>query len=146
MSDRQPRCRRADSFAEALAHWQLQVQTSVKKVSSLPTTTFDACDATLEAQLTVATRDLLQLLLRDAPPPHDGLTDGLQLEDVRPDELRRLRDELAGAPPAVLPDLAAGNRDEHVAILTDLAGTAEPAQQARALEALRAVLAAERGQ
>jgi hypothetical protein len=137
MSDSPLRPARAESFEEALAHWQLQVRSALEKASSLPTKMFDACDATLEAQLTAATGGLLrQLLGHDGPPSDAALAAELHLEEVCPDELRRLQREVADLPAAELPDLAEGNHEEHLAILTELEGAGDPARRTGAAQAL----------
>jgi hypothetical protein len=52
-----------EHFTEAIAHWQLDVQTELKRASSLPTAMFDACDPMLEARLAEATESLFRCLL-----------------------------------------------------------------------------------
>ena len=112
-----------ESFEEAIARYQLQLQSELKKTSSLPTAMFDASDEMIETQLCQATESILRCLLEfqrpdDADPEHEAMT----LENVDPREVLELLAATATAPaedePA--PDLDAGRTSEFTAVLADI--------------------------
>lgn len=107
-----------EHFEEAIARWELQVQTEVKKASSLPTAMFDAWDPVLEARLCAATETLFADLLDQKPPEmQSDLNPELHLEPVPASELAALPRRLGGAIPR--PRLDEGTVSEYFAILGD---------------------------
>lgn len=99
-------------FGEAIASWQLAVQTEVKRTSTLPSGMFDACDPMLEARLCEAADAMFQHLLKqDAPAhtEHDQVP--LALEAVQPAEIAALQRQFAGAEDLALPELDAEDAD-----------------------------------
>lgn len=121
MSDSRPQPHRRN-FGEAVASWQLTVQTEVKKTSTLPTGMFDACDPMLEARLCEAADAMFQFLLAQEPPPHTrDETAQLDLESVSLAELSLLMQRLAPGPEdqVPMPQLDAGSDGEILGILAD---------------------------
>lgn len=110
-----------NSFQEAIAHWALDLQTQLKKTSSLPTAMFDACDPMLEARLCEATEGMFQRLLELGPSRADeGLLDAeLSLEAVTTSEIAGFLDFLAALPAAAPPDLMRDRAEEFHGILVD---------------------------
>lgn len=110
-------------FTEAIAHWQLALQTELKRASSLPTAMFDACDPMLEARLCQATEGIFLRLLELGSP---GLgaeqdSDNRRLEIVSRNEIAAFLQRMAGssADDDAAPDLVAGEAEEFHGILVD---------------------------
>ena len=115
----------SEHFEEAIARWQLHMQTEVKRVSALPTAMFDSCDPMLEATLASATERILAALCSGGPASTDIHPGTLHLEQVTRAELAALCLRLsAGAP--VPPDLGEGAPEELISVLVDLCHTGEP--------------------
>jgi len=115
----------SEHFEEAIARWQLHMQTEVKRVSALPTAMFDSCDPMLEATLASATERILAALCSGGPASTDIHPGTLHLEKVTKAELAALYQRLsAGAP--VPPDLGEGAPEELISVLVDLCHTGEP--------------------
>lgn len=132
MHQGRPRTARGESFQEAIARWQLGMQTEVKRVSALPTAMFDACDPMLEARLAEATQGIFASLRAQGPlPDHATPTDDLHLEAVDPTELAELCRRLCDGP-AEPPDLGVGAPEELIGVLVDLCHVEDPEARARA--------------
>jgi hypothetical protein len=115
----------SEHFEEAIARWQLHMQTEVKRVSALPTAMFDSCDPMLEAKLASATARILASLSSGGPGSTDIHPGTLHLEQVSKAELAALCRRLsAGAP--VPPHLGEGAPEELISVLVDLCHTGEP--------------------
>jgi hypothetical protein len=121
MSDKARKARRGENFEEAIARWQLQLQTEVKRASALPSAMFDACDPMLEAKLAESTEGIFAWLLKQAPPT--GQTplapEDLPIEYVGPAELVALMRRFAEPVPEPPPDLRSGIESEELGILAD---------------------------
>lgn len=134
MSDPRPQPHRRN-FGEAVASWQLAVQTEVKKTSTLPTAMFDACDPMLEARLCEAADAMFQFLLTQQAPAHGGDDAAqLDLETVSLGELQAMMQQLATQPQdqAPLPQLDAGSDGEVLGILADCCCSADDTARAHA--------------
>jgi hypothetical protein len=137
MSGERPEPRR-EHFQEAIAHWQLRLQTEVKKASSLPTAMFDACDPMLEAKLAEATEGIFTWLLNQCPPAGDRLPEeDKRLEQVSTAELAQLAAMLAQQPATDEPVLDDGQQAEYLGILADACSTGDPVVQAHAARHLQ---------
>lgn len=123
---------RGEHYEEAIARWQLRLQTEVKKASSLPTAMFDACDPSLEARLAQAAESIFAVLRKHGPPPgEEQEVAHLHLEQVREEELSALRDRLSEGS-ATPPPLGEGAPEELLGVLIDLChcGERDARQQA----------------
>jgi hypothetical protein len=114
----------SEHFEEAIARWQLHVQTEVKRVSALPTAMFDACDPMLEATLASVTERILATLNNGGPASIDIHPGTLHLEQVSKAELQALRQRLS-APAPEPPDLGEGAPEELLSVLVDLCHAGE---------------------
>lgn len=121
MSDKARRARRGENFEEAIARWQLELQTEVKRSSALPSAMFDACDPMLEAKLAEATEGIFAWLLRQAPPTGQTALapEDLPIEYVGPAELVALMRRFAEPVAEPLPDFRGGVANEELGILAD---------------------------
>lgn len=116
------------NFGAAVASWQLDVQTEVKKTSTLPTAMFDACDPMLEARLCEAADAMFQFLLTQAMPARDDADPArLELESVSTGELAALLRRLGEAPAVPPPPLDGDGDGELLGILADACCSREPA-------------------
>ena len=132
-----------EHFEEAIARYQLELQTELKKTSSLPTAMFDASDEMIETQLCQATESILRCLLEfqrpaDADPQHEAMT----LENVGAREVLELlsaagTNAAESEPP---PDLDAGRAPEFAAVLADICIRSHSVAGQRAAQQLRRVL------
>ena len=115
----------SEHFEEAIARWQLHMQTEVKRVSALPTAMFDTCDPMLEATLASATERILASLINCGGPASTDIHPGtLHLERVSEAELRALLQRLLPGPPQP-PDLGEGAPEELLSVLIDLCHSGE---------------------
>lgn len=128
-----------EHFEEAIARWHLQVQTEVKRSSSLPTAMFDACDPNLEARLADATERIFGLLLDHRVPPAVAMLpeEQLHLEMVEERELQALVQRVRAADSTPQPALDQGLRDEYLGVLADLCCKGEPTARRDAARRLR---------
>ena len=122
-----------NSFQEALAHWQLLLQTELKRASSLPTAMFDACDPMLEARLCEATEGMFLRLL-ELEPSGNGRTieEALRLEAVPAVEIGAFLRRIGECTTAAAPDLAESEAAEFHAVLVDVLRHESSAAQVRA--------------
>lgn len=132
-----------ESFEEAIARYQLELQTELKKTSSLPTAMFDASDEMIETQLCQATESILRCLLEfqrpaEADPEHEAMT----LENVNPREVLELLSAAATTPAEAepAPDLDAGRAPEFAAVLADICVRSQGPAGRRAGQQLCALL------
>jgi hypothetical protein len=129
-----------EHFRSAIADWQLQLQTELKKASSLPTAMFDASDPMLEARLAESTEALFRRLLDQPMPETESNPIGdRKLEHVATEELAALIVRVAQAPtmPTELPRLEEHRDDEFLAILGDTCLRGPEPQQQRARQVLQ---------
>lgn len=135
-----PRKSGGEHFRSAIADWQLQLQTELKKASSLPTAMFDASDPMLEARLAESTESLFRRLL-DQPMPESAASPvgERKLEHVATHELAALIAMVARAEPVATatPRLDEHRDDEFLAILGDTCLRGPEPQQQRARQALQ---------
>ena len=127
-----------EHFEAAIARHRLDVQTQLKRSTSLPSAMFDASDAMLEARLCAATEGIFQKLLEwDAPRALP--TDGEQrLEKVHAHELNSLlmaalHGEFAKS---ACPRLDENSATEFAGILAEAAARSVGKPQQRAQELL----------
>lgn len=115
------------SYPEAVAQWQLDVRTEVKRTSSLPSAVFDACDPMIETQLAQTTEAMLACLQQPSPAASNPPVEGgeKRIEIVRGDELRLLPTRLVHVDGASL-DLDAGMTAEYLTVLVDACGGGHP--------------------
>lgn len=128
-----------ESFEAAIAHHQLELQTELKKASSLPSAMFDASDPMLEARLCEATESIFRCLMDLGAPPDldETATPERRLEIVPAGELAALLLAAAGGAFADRepPPLDGGER-EMFAILADVVGRGRGRAARRAAELL----------
>ncbi|MEQ1634469.1 MAG: hypothetical protein ABL997_18955 [Planctomycetota bacterium] len=134
--------RAGEHFQAAIARHQLDLQTQLKRTTSLPSAMFDATDPMLEARLCEATEGIFRQLLEfDTPQPIP--TDGeMRLEGVSPQELATVLDAAVRGEFAdsESPELSEHQDAEFVAILAEAAARSRDQAKQRAVELL-----AERG-
>ena len=129
-----------EHFQSAIAHWQLDLQTELKKASSLPTAMFDASDPMLEARLAESTESLFRCLLdQPAPDQKPVPADRRRLEAVPPAELSALLAAAAADGFAVdaLPALDEHRDEEFLAVLGETCLRAPETQRQLACALLR---------
>ncbi len=131
----------AERFEAAIARHNLDLQTQLKRTTSLPSAMFDAQDPMLEARLCAATEGIFQELLA-----HDGSAEPTAqghkiLETVLPHELTAaLHAALHGEfDDDAQPRLADGMDAEFTAVLCEAAARSMGPAQARASAELKAL-------
>lgn len=112
-------------YREALAQWRLDVRTQCKRVSSLPTTMFDATDPMLEMRLAEVTETMLHELRSPDIRHMDPEMEDLRLEPIDDTELRLLPERFRSRDTGQV-DLLSHLADEYLGILADACQDDDP--------------------
>lgn len=127
-----------EHFEAAIARYQLDVQTQLKRATSLPSAMFDASDPMLEARLCEATEGIFQQLLEYDEANEGGTAGEQRLETVSREELTKtLRAAVAGDfDDSESPRLAENAQEEFLALLAEAVARSNGAPQQHAAELL----------
>lgn len=136
--DHKNRDKDGEHFETAIARYQLDVQTQLKRSTSLPSAMFDAADPMLEARLCEATEGIFQQLLEYDVANQGGAAGEQRLETVSRDELARtLQAAVAGDfADAEVPSLTEHAQEEFLALLAEAVARSTGAPQQHAAKLL----------
>jgi hypothetical protein len=130
--------RAGEHFQAAIARHQLDLQTQLKRTTSLPSAMFDATEPMLEARLCEATESIFRQLLEFDTPQPIPVDGEMRLECVSPQELTATLDAAVRGEfsDSEVPALGEHQDAEFVAILAEAAARSRDQAKQRAVSLL----------